>query len=217
MKAPNRPIGTWCCGREVAVVHVAAGVAARMELVGEATRRALIGGWVMTRHAVHFVRHDLPMEVDGRRLGQLVVQGDPYPVPDLGAQLRTRDGAVVGVRLQDHARLGLPLDDRCSEIPLLGAVGRDLGLQDLVAPALRFGRELRGASGIRIPELLRSERGGRAGRRGSPAGDHHVAAHAPVGVAGYRADEAQPRGRNRDFAGFSAVRCSLHLRPAPRR
>ena len=85
----------------------------------------------------------------GQRLGLDPLAGvddqdDPDPVADLGAQLRPGDHLVVGVCLHDRARLRLPLDDRCRELPLQRPVRLDLGLEDLVAPPGGLGGELGG-------------------------------------------------------------------------
>jgi hypothetical protein len=95
------------------------------------------------------------MRVDRRGLGQLVVQDDPDPVPHLGAQLRSRYHAVVGVCLLDFARLGLPLDHGCSELPLERPVFLNLGLDDLIALPFRLGREGGGDRRVDVAHLLR--------------------------------------------------------------
>ena len=82
------------------------------------------------------------------------MQDDLDPVADLGAQLRPRHHAVVAPRLDELARLRLPVEDRCGQLPLLRPVGEDRRLQQDAALSLGLGREGGRPRGIVVAHLF---------------------------------------------------------------
>jgi len=175
------------------------------------------------------------VEVQGGRLGQLVVQDHPNLVADLHPDLGTRDDAVVRPGLHDLARLDLPVDDLCGQLELLGAVGEDRRLEDVATLALgrlgepegdlvhdavhRVGVHQRLAAVV-AGRTAGSAAVGAAPRAGSGrrAGVHH-ATHAGVRVPGDRAQHVVhalglPRrdGDGRGLAGAEVARAQPELR-----
>ena len=105
-----------------------------------------MSGWVKRSNAVHLVVEPDPVKVNVGAHRELVVEGDRDSIAVVHPDSRARYLTVVGPRLDELPGLDLPGGDCDRDVVLLGSIGQNHWLQELVAAALGRRLERRGCS-----------------------------------------------------------------------